>query len=107
MAVTLDEVSHEPIAKPPAGFDRLLDRAFRGSTVLFAWLTIVLVLAIIFQITEKALPAFHEHGFSLATSTTWDPVADPPQYGILPEIWGTLYSSMLGLIIGSAFGLAI
>jgi phosphate transport system permease protein len=28
------------------------------------------------------------------------------EYGILPEIWGTLYTSLLALIIGSAFGVA-
>jgi phosphate transport system permease protein len=34
----------------------------------------------------------------------WD--ANQGQYSILPEIWGTLYSSVLALIFGTAFGLA-
>ena len=43
-------------------------------------------------------------GLGFLTGTTWDP--NKGQYGILPEIWGTLYSSLLALVIGTAFGLA-
>jgi phosphate transport system permease protein len=95
----------ETISKPPTRFDQFVDRTFRGSTVAFAWLTILLVVLIVFQIAEKALPAVRQYGFSLITSTTWD--SNRGQYGILPEIWGTLYSSILGLMIGTAFGVAI
>jgi phosphate transport system permease protein len=34
----------------------------------------------------------------------WDPNTE--RYGILAEIWGTLYTSVLALALGSAFGLA-
>lgn len=93
------------ISHPPGPFDRAVDRLFRGSTGLFAWLTILLVVLIVYQIGERALPAIQKYGFSLATSETWD--SNRGQYGILPEIWGTIYSSILGLMIGSAFGIAI
>lgn len=93
------------IAKPPQVFDRILDRFFRGSASAFAWLTILLVILIIFQIGEQALPAIQQYGTSLITSTTWD--LNNGKFGILPEIWGTIYSSVLGLIIGSVFGVAI
>ncbi|MGH8610490.1 MAG: phosphate ABC transporter permease subunit PstC, partial [Gammaproteobacteria bacterium] len=36
---------------------------------------------------------------------TWDPSKE--QFGVLPEIWGTLYSSILSLIIGGFFGVTI
>jgi phosphate transport system permease protein len=93
------------ISLPPTKFDNFVNRAFRGSTVFFAWGTILLVVAIIIEIGGKALPAIGEFGTSLITSTDWD--ASHEKFGILPEIWGTLYSSVLGLIIGSAFGVAI
>jgi len=38
------------------------------------------------------------------TGRVWDP--NKGQYSILPEIWGTLYSSVLALILGTAFGVA-
>jgi phosphate transport system permease protein len=42
---------------------------------------------------------------SFITSTTWD--VNRGQFGILPEIWGTLYSSLLALIIGGFFGVSV
>ena len=50
------------------------------------------------------MPAFREYGLDFIRGTTWDP--NKAQYGILPEIWGTLYTSLLALVIGSAFGVA-
>src|SRR5262249_38084773 len=35
----------------------------------------------------------------------WDP--NRHEYGILPQIWGTLYSSVLALIFGTILGLAV
>ncbi|HEX4150214.1 MAG TPA: phosphate ABC transporter permease subunit PstC [Pirellulales bacterium] len=95
----------EAISKPPSALDRFVDRAFRGSTVVFAWGTILLVALIVIQIGAQAQPAVQKYGLSLMTSTTWD--TNRGQFGILPEIWGTLYSSLLGLFIGTVFGVAI
>jgi phosphate transport system permease protein len=50
------------------------------------------------------VPAVRQYGLGFLAGTTWDP--NKEQYGILPEIWGTLYSSLLALLIGTAFGLA-
>ena len=44
-------------------------------------------------------------GCSFLTSTTWD--VNKGVYGILPEIWGTLYSSLLALLIGGFFGVTM
>jgi len=41
----------------------------------------------------------------LLTSTTWD--TNRQLFGLLPAIWGTSYSSILGLMIGTFFGLSI
>ena len=45
-----------------------------------------------------------QQGIGFLGGTTWDP--NTGQFGILPEIWGTIYTSWLALIIGSAFGIA-
>ena len=45
-----------------------------------------------------------EYGFQFVTGTTWDP--NKNQYSVLPEIWGTLYTSLLALMLGTFFGLA-
>ena len=54
---------------------------------------------------RRPLPAMSKYGWGFITGTTWDP--NTGRYGILPEIWGTLYSSLLALFIGTVFGLAV
>lgn len=73
--------------------------------MLFAWATILLVVYIVFKITMSAMPAMKTYGFGFLTGITWDPNTE--EYGILPEIWGTLYSSLLALLIGTVFGVAV
>jgi phosphate transport system permease protein len=45
-----------------------------------------------------------EHGLGFLSGRVWDP--NKGRYAILPEIWGTLYTSGLALILGTAFGVA-
>ncbi len=95
----------ETISRPPTGFELGADRCFRGLTHGFAWLTILLVVLIVVLIAIEAVPAMREYGFSFLTASTWD--SSKNQFGILPEIAGTLYSSILGVALGSLFGLAV
>src|ERR1017187_4214972 len=70
----------------------------------FAWLSVLLVVFIVLKIAIAALPAVRQYGLDFLTGRVWDP--NKGQYSILPEIWGTLYSSVLALILGTAFGVA-
>jgi len=62
------------------------------------------VIFIVLRITFSAAPAMRQYGLGFLTTRTWDP--NKNQFGILPEIWGTLYTSVLALAIGTAFGVA-
>lgn len=97
--------STAPLSKPPSPTDILFDKGFRGLTYAFTLATILLLGYIVLEIGGKALPAFSKYGLGFLTSTTWD--VNAGQFGILPEIWGTLYSSILALIIGGFFGITI
>ena len=92
------------ISQPPSPRQRTADRAFRLLCDLFAWLSVGLVAFIVLNITFTAVPAFRLHGLQFLIGTTWDP--NKGEFGILPEIWGTLYSSTLALLLGSVFGVA-
>jgi phosphate transport system permease protein len=92
------------VSRPPTTYQRFVDRFFRGLCYLFAWLSVLLVVFIVVRIATVALPAIRHHGLGFLTGTTWDP--NTGQYAILPEAWGTLYSSLLALIGGSAFGVS-
>lgn len=97
--------AEQGVASHPTPFDLAWDRGFRWTTLAFSWLTILLVLYILVQIGGKAIPAIRQFGVGFLTSTTWN--ANKGEFGVLPEIWGTLYSSLLALFIGGSFGIAI
>jgi phosphate transport system permease protein len=99
----LDSVSQ--ISRPPTRRERYTNIVFRGLSYFFAWFTILLVLFILYEIASAAVPAMKDHGVGFITGTTWNPNTE--EYGILPEIWGTLYSSILALILGTIFGVSV
>jgi phosphate transport system permease protein len=89
------------------------DWAFRGLTHIMAWLAVALVFLIVGYIAWTARPAIERYKLDFLTTSKWDPGhkdkeghADP-QCGIAPQIGGTLYSSILGVAIGSLFGIAV
>ena len=98
-------VAGEQISGPPSQADYLVDRSFRGIATICAWLILIVVGFILWEIGAKAVPAISEHGLGFLTGTTWD--VNRQTFGILPEIWGTLYSSILALIIGGFFGVTM
>jgi phosphate transport system permease protein len=98
-------IAGEHISGPPSQTDYLLDRSFRGIATICAWLILIVVGLILWEIGAKAVPAISEYRLGFLTGTTWD--VNKQVFGILPEIWGTLYSSILALIIGGFFGITM
>jgi phosphate transport system permease protein len=92
------------ISQPPTRVQRISNTVFMRTCYGFAWLSVLLVAFIVFRIATAAVPAVREYGLGFLTQTTWDP--NKGQYAILPEIWGTLYSSLLALAFGTVFGVA-
>ena len=99
------EPSRPTISRPPTSGEIFGDRFFRGLCFSFAWLTILLVVLIVLQIGERAVPAMQAQGWRFLTTDKWD--AGKNKFGILPEIGGTLYSSILGVGLGTIFGVAV
>src|SRR3974377_628974 len=93
------------ITPPPAPNEYLIDRGFRFLAVCGASLIILLVAYILWKIGGQALPAIYRYNVGFLWSTNWNVQDD--KFGILPEIWGTLYSSLLALVIGGFFGLTV
>src|SRR5262245_12968986 len=93
------------VAAAPATWDFVADRLFRALAKAAAGAILLLLAFILLQIGAKAWPAIREYGTTFLTSTTWD--VGRGRFGILPAIWGTLYSSLLALGIGGFFGVAM
>jgi phosphate transport system permease protein len=92
------------IARAPSRGQRFGDAAFRKACHVFALLTMALVAIIVVRIEIAAAPAMRELGPGFLAGRVWDPNAG--QFGILGEIWGTLYTSALALALGTLCGVA-
>jgi len=80
---------------------------FRIGTGLFALVLIGLVGAIAWVLYTDSSGSLWKFGWNFWQTDIWDPVAG--EFGARPFIWGTLYSSVLALLIAApiAMGIAI
>ncbi len=81
------------------------DRSFRIVTGAFAALVLLVVLGIAFELTRQSMLSITKFRMSFWTGTTWNPVSG--DFGALPFIWGTLYSSILALSMATPIALGI
>src|SRR3954471_24375357 len=84
---------------------RRKDFGFRIATGAFALVLVLIVCAIGFELTKQSLLSIRKFGFAFWRTDIWDPVAG--EFGALPFIWGTLYSSILALLIATPIALGI
>ena len=84
---------------------RSKDWGFRLGTGAFALVLIVIVMAIGVELARQSMMSIEKFGFNFWRTSTWDPVAG--EFGALPFIWGTLYSSMLALLLAAPVALGI
>jgi|ERR1044071_7126860 phosphate transport system permease protein len=81
------------------------DRALRLGTGAFALCVILVVAGIGVVLTQQSVLSIGKFGLSFWTRSTWDPVSG--EFGALPFIWGTLYSSLIALLIATPIALGI
>jgi phosphate transport system permease protein len=98
-------IAERPICRPPTHWETRSNAVFRTLTYIFGFGTLLIISFIVLTIGGQAIPAVQSHGLKFISGTTWDP--NRHEYGILPQIWGTLYSSVLALIFGTILGLAV
>jgi len=82
--------------------DRNLDRSFIWLTRIFALAVAATLLWIALQVTIAAWPAIQKFGINFLVTSSWNPVNN--EYGVLPAIYGTLMSSLIGLILAIPIG---
>jgi phosphate transport system permease protein len=81
------------------------DLAFRLGTGLFGSLLVAIVFAIGVTLANESMLSIQKFGLNFWRTEIWDPVAG--EFGALPFIWGTLYSSVLALLIATPIALGI
>lgn len=100
-----DTGSPSRIAQPPSTAVTFADKSLRYIAHAAGALVIALLLYILVVIGQEAAPAMLREGPGFVTQAVWAPGRG--EFGILAEIWGTLYSSVLALIIAGFFGVAM
>ena len=73
------------------------DRIFPNLTLVFALVIVAILVGLVVILGIDAFPAIKRFGFSFLGSSTWDAARE--QFGALPAIYGTLLSSLIGLVI--------
>jgi phosphate transport system permease protein len=81
--------------------------AFALLTQSAAWLVIILLGGVFVSLLHGAWPAIQAYGFGFLTSDSWNPAKDPPLFGGLPAIYGTLVTSAIAMLIAVPVGIGI
>ena len=93
------------LSQAPTTGEVSADRFFRSLAAVAASLVLLLVAYIVWKIGGQALPAIERFHVGFLTASDWN--VQTEKFGVLPEIWGTLYSSLLALILGGFFGITV
>src|SRR5262249_49031951 len=83
------------------------DPGFRVATGVAAAGLVIVLAAIGVDLIRQSAPSIRAFGLPFWWTNAWDPVTS--RFGALPFIWGTLYSSVLALLIAApiAIGIAV
>jgi phosphate transport system permease protein len=84
---------------------RSSDLGFRVAIGAFAAALLLIVVAIGAMLANDSWLSLQKFGLYFWRTSNWDPVAG--EFGALPFIWGTLYSSVLALLIATPVSLGI
>ena len=84
---------------------RSSDFTFRVGVGAFAAALLLIVVAIAVTLANDSTLSIQKFGLGFWGTSNWDPVAG--EFGALPFIWGTLYSSVLALLIATPVALGI
>ncbi|KOP25285.1 phosphate ABC transporter permease [Hapalosiphon sp. MRB220] len=92
-----------PTVRPRSEFEKSLDKGFIWITRIFALAIAAILLWIAIQVGIESVPAIKEFGVvHFLTETNWNPVNNV--YGVLPQVYGTLVSAFLGLLLAVPIG---
>jgi phosphate transport system permease protein len=84
---------------------RSSDFSFRVGVGAFAAALLLIVVAIAVTLANDSALSIQKFGLRFWGTSNWDPVAG--EFGAVPFIWGTLYSSVVALLIATPVALGI
>ena len=101
-AMTQGEAQLPALELTQAGWGHAADRLFRGLTGVCALAVAALLLVVVLFMIKGSIPAFRDHGLGTILSPDWDPTNQ--KYGALTFLYGTAYTSLIGMSIALPLG---
>jgi phosphate transport system permease protein len=101
----LSEAFRSPISRPPSAWQTGFDVVFKRIAYAFGVGIVLLLAGVVLEVMRHAKTAMADYGFGFLTTSVWD--ANRAQFGILAEIVGTLYTSILALCFGGFLGVTV
>jgi phosphate transport system permease protein len=89
--------SDSPTAVPPRGRVQWGDRVYSALIFLAALSIFGIIVALLVQLTGNSMQSIRHFGLRFVTRSVWD--ENTNTFGILPYIFGTLYSSLIALVL--------
>ena len=86
-------------SRPRLTLARLGDQVYSAVTFLAALSIFVIIFWLVWQLSGASLQSIHHFGWTFLTRSGWDEQADPPNFHALGFIFGTLYSSLIALLL--------
>jgi phosphate transport system permease protein len=93
------------IARAPTAWQRGFDVVFKIATHGFGAAVVILLGLVVTEVMRHASSAMSEYGLGFLTSSEWD--ANRSNFGIFPEIAGTLYTSLIALLVAGFLGITV
>jgi phosphate transport system permease protein len=91
-----------PMSYQQSGLSRALDKSFVALTIIFAIGVALTLFLIALQVGREAIPAIQAFGIRFLTTSRWNPVESI--YGAWTQIYGTLVTSFMALLIALPIG---
>jgi phosphate transport system permease protein len=104
-APDLTDAFRSSVSRPPSAWQKKFDTWFKYTAHVFGACVVLLLAAVVTEVMRHAKTAIADYGLGFLTSSTWD--ANRAHFGILAEILGTLYTSILALCIGGFLGITV
>jgi phosphate transport system permease protein len=87
------------------GKGQLADKTFGGLAIGAAALVLLILGLIAITMTNRALPVLRHMGLDFFTSSVWS--EHDNQFGALPFIWGTVYTSVIAVVLAVPVSLGV
>ena len=88
--------------KTRPSWEKNLDLGFVWLTRLLEMAIAAVLLWIALEVAIEAMPAIQRYGLGFLTSTAWNPVKE--EYGALPQIYGTIVTAFIALLLAVPIG---